>query len=108
MKLLWPIIALIVASLSGPDLVLAQRGADSAAAGSPSWPDEAGNPGPPWTRRPTIERAGPGGRAEGAPVAGTSKATTRSATEDPDRPSRSDFLMDKLLEKKMRSICRGC
>jgi hypothetical protein len=98
MKLLWAIIALIVASLSVPNLVLAQRGAGSAAAGSPSWPDEAGNPGPPWTRRPTIERAGLGGRAEGAPVASTTKATTRSATED----------LDKLLEKKMRSICRGC
>jgi hypothetical protein len=67
----------------------------AAAGGSPQQSDEAGNPGPPWTRRPSIERAGLGG---GAAAVSTTKATTRNATEDPD----------KLLDKKIRSICRGC
>jgi hypothetical protein len=98
MKLLWAIIALIVASSLVPSLVLAQRGADSAAGGSPSRPDEAGNPGPPWTRRPSIERVGLGGRAVGAAAVSTTKATTRNATEE----------LDKLMDKKIRGICRGC
>jgi len=67
----------------------------AAAGGSPQQSDEAGNPGPPWTRRPSIERAGLGG---GATAVSTTKATTRNATED----------SDKLLDKKIRSICRGC
>jgi len=70
----------------------------AAAGGSPQQSDEAGNPGPPWTRRPSIERAGLGGRAVGAAAVSPTKATTRNATEDPD----------KLLDKKIRSICRGC
>ena len=80
-------------------LMLLVAGSLSAAAGgSPQQSDEAGNPGPPWTRRPSIERAGLGGGAVGAAAVSTTKATTRNATEDPD----------KLLDKKIRSICRGC
>jgi len=80
-------------------LMLLVAGSLSAAAGgSPQRSDEAGNPGPPWTRRPSIERAGPGGAAAGAAAVGTTKATTRSATED----------LDKLMDKKIRGICRGC
>jgi hypothetical protein len=80
-------------------LMLFMAGSLSAAAGgSPQQSDEAGNPGPPWTRRPSIERAGPGGRAAGAAAVGTTKATTHSATEE----------LDKLMDKKIRGICRGC
>ena len=76
-------------------LMLLMAGSLSAAAGgSPQQSDEAGNPGPPWTRRPSIERAGLSGSA----AVSTTKATTRNATED----------SDKLLDKKIRSICRGC
>ena len=76
-------------------LMLLVAGSLSAAAGgSPQQSDEAGNPGPPWTRRPSIERAGLGGRAV---AVSTTKPTTRNA-EDPD----------KLLDKKIRNICRGC
>ena len=66
MKLLWAIIALIVASLSVPNLVLAQRGAGSAAAGSPlarrgrqSRPalDEATYDRTGWTGRPVLRRS---------------------------------------------------
>ena len=80
-------------------LMLLVAGSLSAAAGgSPQQSDEAGNPGPPWTRRPSIERAGLGGRDLGSAAVSTTKATTRNATENPD----------KLLDKKIRSICRGC
>jgi hypothetical protein len=80
-------------------LMLLVAGSLSAAAGgSPQQSDEAGNPGPSWTRRPSIERAGLGGRGLGSAAVSTTKATTRNATENPD----------KLLDKKIRSICRGC
>jgi hypothetical protein len=103
MKLLWAIVTLIVASLWVPDFVLAQHGARAAESsgprGSSASPHERSNPGPPWTRRPSTKQE-----------AGVSRpaATAAVTTTEVTRSEAADDAENQLLDKRIRSICRGC
>lgn len=97
MKLLWATITLIVASLLVPNFVLAQPGARSAGRSSSS--SLGTNPGPPWTMRPSIERAAGLARPAAIAPVTTTEMTRSEMTEDAE---------NRLLDKKIKSICRGC
>jgi hypothetical protein len=103
MKLLWAIVTLIVASLWVPDFVLAQRGARAAESsgprGSSASPHDRSNPGPPWTRRPSTKQEAGFGRP-----AATAAVTPTEVT----RSEAADDAENQLLNKRIRSICRGC
>ena len=85
-----------------PNLALAQRVSGVqptlAAGGSSSARDASDRPGPLWTRRPSAERPVSGIRSKAAAAAPKTEATTAGMAEDED----------KLLDRKIRSICRGC
>jgi hypothetical protein len=103
MKLLWATITLIVASLWIPDCVLAQSGArlaeSSGPRGSSASSHEGRNPGPPWTRRASTKQEAGFGRSAATAAVTKTEMTRSEAAEDAE---------DQLLDKKIRSICRGC
>jgi hypothetical protein len=102
MKPLWATITLIIASLLVPNFVLAQpgaRSAESSGARRSSSSSLGSNPGPPWTRRPSIERAAGLARPAAIAPVTTTEMTRSEMTEDAE---------NRLLDKKIRSICRGC
>lgn len=84
-----------------PTPAFAQRGTgappNSIAGGSSSSREANDSPGPLWTRRSSVDRPVPAVQPEAAAVA---KSEARKAGTAQDE--------DKLLDKKIRSICRGC
>jgi hypothetical protein len=91
------LIATLVTALV-PSLAFAQRvtGAPSilAAGGSFSSREASDSPGPLWTRRSSVDRPQP----KAAAAVTKSQAINADAAQDDD----------KLIDKKIRSICRGC
>lgn len=84
-----------------PDLAFAQRVTSArpslAAGGSSSSRDASDSPGPLWTRRSSVERPVPA-QPKAAAIVTRTEAIKADTVQDED----------KLLDKKIRSICRGC
>jgi len=95
------LIATLITALV-PDLAFAQRVTGArpslAAGGSSSSRDASDSPGPLWTRRSSVERPVPAVQPKAAAIVTRTEAIKADTVQDED----------KLLDKKIRSICRGC
>jgi hypothetical protein len=95
------LIAALITALV-PNFAFAQRvtGAPpSLAAGASSYSrDASDSPGPLWTRRSSVERPVPAVQPKAAATVIKTEAVKAGTVQDED----------KLLDKKIRSICRGC
>lgn len=95
------LIATLITALV-PDLAFAQRVTGArpslAAGGSSSARDASDSPGPLWTRRSSVERPVPAVQRKAAAIVNKTEAIKADTSHDED----------KLLDKKIRSICRGC